>query len=199
MKNLCLFFAAIIILSACGPAPTSPAPTPDVHATTAAIADHITKSTLEAQLSATLPPTKPPLPSATPTELPASTSTPEIIIPISSPTIDPLMAMVTPTPWMGTLSPLNSDDIPTGLLRIENHTGVKEIVITLSGVTLKRSQPIYYAYKVTGALVITILHASYTYTIQVPGKRIFTGTFTQASKDKTTIKVYPANVAVIGP
>ena len=39
-------------------------------------------------------------------------------------------------------------------------------------------------------LVMTILWAKYQYFIQIPNKRIFTGTFTKVKKDKTTIRVY---------
>ena len=205
MKKIGLFFVSILLLSACGPAPTPITPTVDINATTSAMAADIIKGTSEAQLSATphptntLAPANTQPPTETSTSLPAETSTAEVTFTPPTVTIDPLMGMVTSTPWIGTLSPGNTDGLATGFLRIENNTGVKEIVVTLTGVTLKRQQPVYYAYKVTNSLVITILQAKYSYVVQVPNKNMFTGTFGQANKDKTVLRVTPTSVIIIGP
>ncbi len=198
MKRIAIIVAISMLITACGPTPVS-IPTPDIQATTAAIVSQMIKTTQEAQLSATLAPTNTSLPTATMTDPPPDTPTPEQVVATITASVDPLMGLATSTPWFGTLSPGNTEGLPTGFLRIENNTGVKEIIVTLTGVTLKRDQPVYYAYKVNGALVLTILWARYQYVVQVPNKRVFTGSFSQASKDKTILRVNPTVVNIIGP
>jgi len=74
------------------------------------------------------------------------------------------------------------------------------ILFTLNGVTLTREQPITYSNSVSNNLVMTILWARYSYFIQIPNKKLYTGTFTQSNKDKTTIRVYLNKPPVIlGP
>ena len=199
MKRFGLILIMVTIFTACGPVPT-PAPTPDTAATLRVSVGTMVAETLTAEPSSTPQPSATPLPSNTP--LPSETPT---ITPTDGPsptsTLDATqLAEATSTPWSGLLSPGNTDGLPTGLLRIENYTGEKEITITLNGVTTTREQPVYYAYKVTGALNITVLWAHYQYLIQVPNKKMFNGTFTQNSKDKTTIKIYlNKDPIIIGP
>jgi len=200
MKRSGLLLAILFILTACGPAPT-PAATPDIQGTIAAMSGTLVAATLTAQPSATLVPTKPALPTATATSLPSETATLEPFAAAAlTPTLDPaLSGRASATAWTGTLSPGNTEGLPTGLLRIENNTGVKEIIVTLTGVTMTREKTVYYAYKVTGALNITILWARYQYVIQIPNKRTLTGSFGQNSKDKTLMRVELTKVVIAGP
>jgi hypothetical protein len=145
--------------------------------------------TLTAQPSATPSFTSSPQP--TPTVQPTETTTLE-------PTISPTPSR-TATPWSGHFSPGDTEGLPTGLLRIENNSGVSEIIVTLNGITLTREQPVYYSYKVTGSLNLNIYWARYQYIVQIPGKRVLTGTFGQASKDKTTMRVNLTQVVIVGP
>jgi hypothetical protein len=203
-----LLLIMVIMLSACGQAPT-PTATPDVAGTAMAIA----AATLAALPSATLAPSDTPLPAATPTTPPTETATVEptsadALVPtvepasteVMTPTIEPTMVgLASATAWEGTLSPGDTDGLPTGLLHIENNTGVKDVIVTLSGITMTRNKPVYYSYKVSGALNITIFWGRYQYTIQVPGKKIFSGTFGQGSKDKTTMRIELTKVVIVGP
>ncbi|MEI7846852.1 MAG: hypothetical protein WCK35_13710 [Chloroflexota bacterium] len=198
MKKLGLFLAIVFILSACGPAPT---PTPDVNATTQAQVLESVARTLTAQPTNTTVPSSTPAPTETQPPLPTETSTVEPTLALSlTPTLDlTLAAQPSATAWTGMLSPGDIEGLPTGFVLIENNTGVKEITITLTGVTLKREKTIYLAYKVTGSLLLNIPHARYDYVIQIPNKRILTGSFTQASKDKTTLRVQATRVIIVGP
>lgn len=195
MKQLGLILAMIMLFSACGPAPTA-APTPDIQATVEFLSSTIVAATLTAMPTNTLPPTSTLQPSPTFTSMPTETSTPaETSTPEATPTFE-----FTPTPWSGTFAPGNTEGLPTGFLRIENLTGEDMILFTLNGVTLTREQPVTYSNSVTTNLVMTILWAKYQYFIQIPNKRLFTGTFTQGNKDKTTIRVYlNKDPVILGP
>jgi hypothetical protein len=193
MKHFGLMLIMIFAFTACGPAPT-PAPTPDINATIAALSNTMLAGTLTAQPTKTPVPTETLSPTATPTMLVSETPTLELATSVPSPTTGP-----SATPWTGFFDPGNTNDLPTGLLRIENLSGEKEITVTLNGITLSRDQPVYYAYKVTGAFNIDVKWARYSYVIQIPNKRTITGTFGIASKDKTTMKIYLTKVVVAGP
>lgn len=198
MKKTGLLIVFALVLSACGQAPT-PMATPNIQQTIEVVSSTMIAETLTAQPTPSTVPSNTPEPTATPTILPTETPTPDpASITLVSPTTDPVNGP-TETPWSGTLSPGNTDGLPKGFLRIENNTGVKEITISMTGITLTREQPIYLAYKVTGALNLVILWARYDYVIQVPGKIIFKGKFTQNNKDKTTIRVLPNKVVIVGP
>lgn len=201
-----LLIVMIMMLSACGPAPVATA-TPDIPGTAVAAAGTVAAATLAALPSATSAPTDIPLP--TPTEIIVPTDTLSPAEPATSeptsaveltPTIEPTqIGMASATAWVGTLAPGNTEGLPTGLLRIENNTGVKEIIVTLSGVTMTRNQLVYYSYKVNGAFNLTILWARYKYVILIPGKKTFTGTFGQNSKDKTLMRIDLNKVVIVGP
>jgi hypothetical protein len=200
MKRTGLLLSFLLILTACGPAPTQVA-TPDIQSTTAAIAGTMVAATQSAQPSPTLKPTDTQTPTTTPTSIPTLTPTLEsgntgTLTPTPDLTV---VGVATATAWSGTFAPGNTNGLPTGLLRIENNTGEKEIIVTLSGITMTREQPVYYSYKVTGALNITILWARYQYMVQIPNKRILTGTFGQNSKDKTTMRVDLTKIVITGP
>jgi hypothetical protein len=194
MKRFGLLLIASLIFTSCGTAPT-PAPTQDLNATIEAISNTMVAATLTAQPTATSVPTNTPLPTQTATVAPTETSTPDAMA--GSPTPDP--ALPSATAWTGTFDPGNTDGLPTGILRIQNLSGEKEIIVTLNGVTLTREQPVYYAYKVTGALNIIVKWARYNYVIQIPNKRMLTGSFGIASKDKTTMNISLTKVVVLGP
>jgi hypothetical protein len=206
MKRFGLMLVMILLFTACGPAPT-PAPTQDVQATALSLSGTMLASTLTAQPSVTPLPSNTPLPTDTPTLAPTETPLAPAETPTLAPdllataTLDPsLPGLPTATAWSGTLSPGNTDGLPTGLLRIENYTGVKGVIVTLTGVTMTREQPVYYSYLVDGSLNLKILWARYQYVIQVPNKKIFKGTFGQNSKDKTTMKIYlDKGVVILGP
>lgn len=193
-SGLLLFFA--MLLSACSPAP-APAPTPDLNATVAAISGTMLAGTLTAQPSSTPLPTETPQPTAT--TAPSDTPTPGSA---ATPSLSPAQITVlapTSTAWIGTFSPGNTNDLPTGILQIINNTGQPEIMVTLNGITTSREQPVYYAYTVNTVLNLNVYWASYQYMVQIPGKRIMTGSYTQQSKDKTTMRVDLTKVAIIGP
>jgi len=201
------------MLSACGPAPVATA-TPDMPGTAVSAAGTIVAATLAAIPSATPAPTETPLPAPTETIAPTETTPPTDAAaptqsaasqPADAVTLTPTVAapgqpgVASATAWEGTLSPGNTDGLPTGLLHIENDTGVKEIIVTLSGVTMTREKLVYYSYKVNGALNITVLWARYKYVILIPGKKTYTGTFGQNSKDKTLMRIDLNKVVIVGP
>lgn len=187
-----LFLLVLIILTACGPAPTAE-PTPDLQATTQSISSTMVAETLTAQPTATQVPTNTPEPSATPTTAPTLTPLIEQT-PSSTPT---QVILATPTQFLGTFG--DPQDDRKGLLLIENMTGEKEIIISMEGVSLIQNTPFYIAYKVNGNMKVMIPWAHYKYTIQIPNKKTFTGTFTQNNKDKTTMKIKMQQVDIIGP
>ena len=212
-KTSLLLIVMLLMLSACGPAPVATA-TPDIPGTAVAAAGTVAAATLAALPSATLAPSDTPLPAPTETSVPTDAATPtDAAAPTEAATSEPTAAaaltptiaapaqpgVASPTVWEGTLSPGNTDGLPTGLLRIQNNTGVKEIIVTLSGVTMTREKLVYYSYKVTGSLNITILWARYKYVILIPGKKTYTGTFGQNSKDKTLMKIDLTKVVIVGP
>ena len=200
MKRFGLMLTTMLLFAACGPVPT-PAPTQDLQATVLAISGTMVAGTLTAQPSLTPPPSNTPLPTDTPTLAPTETVTPAALDLSATLTLDPALTGVpSATAWSGVLNPGNTDGLPTGLLRIENYTGVKEIIVTLTGVTMTREQPVYYSYKVNGSLNINILWARYKYVINIPNKKIYSGSFGQNSKDKTTMKIYlDKGVIILGP
>jgi hypothetical protein len=197
MKQLGLLLVLIMLFSACAPAST-PAPTPDINATVEALTKRIVSETLTAQPSPTLIPTSTTLPTDTPTLVPTSTVTPELA-PASATPDQSLTGNATATPWTGTFDPGNTDGLPDAFFRIDNLSGVKGVIVTLNGITLSRDQPVYYAYKVDGSQVTTIKWANYKYVVQIPNKRIFTGSVTINSKDKTTMSVYLTKLVIVGP
>jgi hypothetical protein len=204
MKKFALILILLVILGACGPAPT-PSPTPDLNATMSAYSGTMVAGTLTAQPTNTAAPTNTALPTETATSLPpteAATSpvvgTPDLSI--LTATLDPaLPAAPTPTVFTGTFVPGDLTGLPIAILRVENLSGVKEIIVTLNGITRPRSVPVYLSYKVTGALNINIYLGTWTYKVEIPNKRFISGVFKQTNKDKTTMKVYLTKIAVLGP
>ena len=185
-----LLFLSIFIFSACGPVPTAE-PTPDIQATAKSVSGTMVAGTLTAQPTATQPPTNTPEPTQTSTAIPTATI-------YQTPTATPTQIVVaTPTPWTGSFGDPNENR--TGLLLIENMTGEKEIIVSMEGVSLIQNTPFYIAYVVNGNMKIMIPWARYKYTIQIPNKKTFTGTFTQNNKDKTTMRIKMQQVDIIGP
>ena len=200
MKWISLLVTLVFFLSACGVVPT-PAPTPDIPATTAAYSNTMVAATLTAQPTPTLVPTETPAPSATPTlEAPTETTT---LQPDSALTVTPDATQginATPTIFEGTFAPGNTADLPTCVLLIVNVSGVKEIIVTITGTTDLRSQPVYYSYKVTNSAAINVIFpARYHVLVQIPNKRYMSLDFHQTNKDKTTLTVYLTKLAVHGP
>lgn len=195
MRKLGLFLIFVFMLSACGPAPTQVA-TPEIEKTVASVAETAVAATLTAQPTSTSIPTKTPQPTPTPTR--TATATMDLT---SSPTPDLTNSPAGPTTtaWSGSLTGNNTEGLPVGYLLLENDTGIKDVIVTLMGTTLTREQSVYYSYKVNGSLLITIYWANYNYTIQVPGKKIFSGSFTQNNKDKTTFRISLTKVVIVGP
>jgi hypothetical protein len=200
MKQSGFLLTFILILSACGPAPT-PAATPDIQGTAAVYAGTMVASTLTAQPTATLAPTQTQLPTATATLQSTDTTAPEPSGALTlTPTPDASMGvMATPTVFTGTFAPGNTTGLPTALLYIQNNTGVKEIIVSLTGTTLTREQPVYYSYKVGAALLITILLGHYQIMVQIPSKGYVRGDFIQSNKDKTIMRVDYNKVVTHGP
>lgn len=203
MKPFGLILALMLILAACGPAPT-PAPTPDINATMSAFSATMVASTLTAQPTNTSIPTDTTPPTETATSLPTETATVEAVgtPSLSTPnaTLNPAQPGVpTATDFVGQFAPGSLEGLPTAILRVENLSGVKEIIITLNGVTKPRGIPVYLAYKVAGSLNINIYIGTWQYKVEIPNKRYLSGTFRQTNKDKTTMKVYLMKIAVLGP
>lgn len=205
MKRLAFILAIVIVLTACGPTPT-PIATPDLNATMEALSGTMVAGTLTAQPTNTLVPTNTDLPTETFTSLPTETATADPSLPSATPdllaagTLNPsLPGVATPTVFTGTIVPGDLTGLEKAILRIENLTGVKEIIVTITGVTIPREVPVYISYKVTGALNVYIYTGSWQYQVEIPGKRYLSGGFKQTNKDKTTMKVYLQKVNVFGP
>ena len=194
MKYSSLIVILFLLTSACTPA-TPAAPTPDFAGTIVALSGTTVALTLTAIPTATLEPSSTPTLVPTETPIPAASETPVPVIQ-ASPTY---FNQASATAWEGTLSPGNTGGLPDGALRLENNSGVKEVIFTFNCITTTRSQPVYYAWKVTGAFNTRILFATCQYVIQIPNKKIFTGTFKIANDDKTTIRVEPRKVIITGP
>lgn len=99
----------------------------------------------------------------------------------------------------GMLAYGNRAGLTAAILRVENLSGEKEIILTLDGVILPRQQSVHHQYKVSKNLNITIYTGSWQYKVEIPNKRYISGAFRQTNKDKTTMKVYLMKVAVHGP
>jgi hypothetical protein len=192
LKKIILWLVLIVFLTACS-SPT-PAPTPDTQATIETLSGTMVAATLTAWPSNTPQPTNTSLPTAT--LAPTFTATPEIL---GTATPDPALLLPTATAWSGAFSPGDTSDLPVGYVLIVNNTKVKGLIVTLNGTTLTREKNIYYSYSVGNSLLITVLQAHYNYIIQIPNKKIFTGSFTQMTKDKTTIRVELDKVVIAGP
>jgi hypothetical protein len=203
MKQFGLILALLVLLTSCGPAPTA-APTPDLNATMSALSGTMVASTLTAQPTNTLVPTATPLPTETATLAPTETATPaptatvDPLAPLA--TLDPaLPGLPTPTAFTGSVVQGDLTGLGTALLQVQNLTGVKEIIVTLTGVTIPREVPLYLSYKVTGGMNITIYPGSWQVSVEIPGKRFLTSGFRQTNKDKTTLKVYLTKLVILGP
>lgn len=198
MKKFALIITMLAILVACGPAPT-PSATPDLNATMSAFSGTMVAGTLTAQPTNTLRPTETatPLPTATATLPPTATIDPSL--PTATPdTLVP--GAPTPTVFTGTIAPGDLTGLDVAILRVENLTGAKEIIVTITGVTIPREVPVYLSYKVTGALNFNIYTGSWQYKIEIPNKAFCSGSFRQTNKDKTTMKIRSCDrIAILGP
>jgi hypothetical protein len=179
-----------VLLVSCSAFPTA-APTPNIEMTISAEVQSMVAETLTAMPTNTPEPTETPAPTAT--AIPTET-----LVPTATSTTDPA-SLYTPTAWVGTLSPGNTEGLPDALLHIENQTGNPDVLVSLYGVTLTREQPVYYAWIVERMLNVTILWANYNYTVQVPGKGIFQGSWKQNNWDKTTMVISNKGVKITGP
>jgi len=162
MKRFVLVLTLLGLLAACGPAPT-PSPTPDLEATMSAFSGTMVAGTLTAQPTNTLPPTETttPLPRE-PATLPP-TNTPDPSLPTATNTLIP--GAPTPTLFTGSNITGNLEGLGVAILRVENLSGVKEIIVTIEGVTKPREVPVYLSYKVTGALNFNIYTGSLNYKV----------------------------------
>lgn len=190
MKKILLTLILAALLGACAPTAT-PEPTADAAATISVQASTIVASTLTAQPTATPIPTNTPEPSATFTPIPP-TETP------AAPTAT-LTPLASPTVFQGTLAPYDVSGLPTGLFRIENSSGEESIVVTIQGTTKPGEKPVYYSYLVTKVFLFDIPWGSYNYTVQIGTKKLYTGTFGIANKDKTTMRVFLNKIVIVGP
>lgn len=154
-------------------------------------------STLTAQPTKTLPPTETATPQPTETATLPPTETPDPSMPVAP--LDASPGGPTPTLFTGAFVPGDLTGLDVAILRVENLSGVKEIIVTVEGVTRPREVPVYLSYKVTGALNINIYTGSWQYKVEIPNKRFITGAFKQTNTDKTTMKVFLHKVTVHGP
>lgn len=196
MKQFALIISMLALLAACGPAPT-PTATPDINATMSALSGTMIAGTLTAQPTNTLVPTNTSLPTETATLQPTEAATPD---PLAVATLDTTFpGNPTPTVFTGTFAPGDLTGLPAAILQVQNLSGIKEIIVTITGVTVPREVSVYLSYKVTGLLNFTIYTGSWQYKIEIPNKRFMTGSFRQTNKDKTTMKVYLTKVVILGP
>jgi hypothetical protein len=180
-----------VMLSACGPAPT-PQPTVDINATVLAMSGTMVAATLTAAPTSTPPPTNTPLPTDTPT--PAATDTPAI-----SPTPKPTAtSAATSVPFVGCFIPTGASS-QTAPFKLENFTSVT-VNITINGTTTNGDHPISCSYDVQPKLpiIFTLWFGTYQYWVQVPGRKIFTGSFYINDSDKATMQVTTKGIK-IGP
>ena len=202
MKRFALIIIMLVFLAACGPAPT-PTPTPDLNATVSVISGTMVAGTLTAQPTNTTAPTNTPLPTETATLVPTETATPlatgTLDPSVAAATLDPALAGATPTAFTGAIIPGDLTGLPTAILQVQNLSGVKEIIVTVSGVTTLRQVPVYLSYKVGAGLNFNIYIGSWQYKVEIPNKRFISGAFRQTNKDKTTMKVYLTKVVILGP
>lgn len=180
-----------LLLSSCSTISSvfaTPTVTPDLPATALASAQTAVAETLTAMPTNTpVPPTETPVPTATM----APTNTPE-----PTPT-----ATSTMVPWFGFFAPNPDrvDGLPTGLLRIENNTGEPFIIVNLNGTTSKREQPVWYRYKVSTVEFIDVYWGYYDVVVEVSNSKTLYSSFTQQSKDKTTMYVNKGKISIVGP
>lgn len=200
MKQFGLILGMLIWLSACGPVPT-PMPTPNLEATMSSISGTMVAATLTAQPTQTPIPSATPLPTETATLPPTETPTPAATATLDPfappPTVDP--ALATPTAFVGVMTSGNFEGLPQAILRVENLTGVKEIIVTVNGSTIPREQALYLSYKVTGGYNILLYTGRWQIRVEIPGKRFLETGYVQGNKDKTTLKVYLNKLVLTGP
>ena len=205
LKNSPLSLLLLVVLfSACSgpavarrvPATSRPGNTPAMAAATTAFST--------ATATDTPPATETPRPTGTPTlqstpvtstGTPTEPPTPTLTLtsrPV--PTFDPTLSI-----FQDTSTGNNVEGLGTARLLVVNHTGKKQIIVTLKGVTLKRSQPVYYSQTVERWLVIEILWGSYQVLVQIPGQPSLTAAYVQRGKDKTTLTVGKDELTILGP
>ena len=192
MKRILIALLLIAsLLSACGPAPT-PQPTVDINATVVALSGTMVAATLTAAPTSTPLPTNTPLPTDTPT--PAPTDTPAI----SSTPKPTATSAATPVPFVGCFIPTGATS-QTAPIKLENFTSVT-VNVTINGTTTNGDHPISCSYDVQPnmPIIFTIWFGNYAYWVQVPGRKIFTGTFWVNDSDKSTMQIYTKGIK-IGP
>ena len=202
MKRFGFLFILMFIVSACGQAPT-PTATPDVPATAAVFASTMVASTLTAQPTWTQAPTATPLPTDTPTTAPTETPVPTLApgeaATASALATQALIPQASPTLFVGTFSPGDITGLETALLEIDNLSGEKQVIVSLTCKTRSREQVVYYNQTVSKTMVIRIVVGSCQVLVQIPNKRYMSITFSQTNKDKTVMGVYLTKVVVHGP
>ena len=200
MKQLALIITMLVLLASCGPAPT-PSATPDINATMNALSGTMVAGTLTARPTNTPVPTNTTLPAETATIQPTETATPQAAgtLDLSAASATPGTGLPTPTIFEGTTVSGDLTGLEPAILRVENLSGVANIIVALTGVTVPR-EVVFNSYgKVFGALNIEIYTGSWQYRVEIPNKRFITGAFRQTNTDKTTMKVYLTKVVVLGP
>lgn len=188
-RVLLLSLLTVVLLAACGPAPTPPPPTADVAATSKSITGTIVAGTLTAMPTATLPPTDTPTPAATDTPPATDTATST-----ASPTIT-----ATSLPFEGTLAPAGVGQSKTSLFRINNETS-DYLNITMYGVSANGNLPVYYQYgPIKYSFNFTLIWGTYNWTVQIGNKKTFSGKVRIYNYDKTTMNVKSNGVVISGP
>ncbi len=187
-QTLIALLLIMVLLAACGPAPTPVPPTADLNATVSAMSETMVAGTLTAQPTTTpLPPTE----TATPTP-PPLTDTP-------TPTITPTPTETTASEaFIGCFAPGGVGNTPMGVFRMENNT--KETLrIHLNGTSLNGDRTVNCSYIVTMSFNVEIIFGHYNYIVQIGQKRSIDGRFDILSSDKTTMRIYDKKVVVVGP
>lgn len=186
----------IVLLSGCLPAaPKASAPQPDLQATAAGMAATMAAETIQA-----LPTSTPVPPTATPTPLPPPGEP-------NTPTLDPLLAILTVVPTLGTVTvntpaptesePWNCDKIPSsverGSVTIENFTH-NSIYVSLYGLT-KQEYHVCIGLELRHATTIDLPLGNYSYYIVVGGNEL-RGSFSYTTAHKMVISVTKDRVAI---
>jgi hypothetical protein len=157
-------------------------------------------ATLTAQPTPTLlPPTDTPFPTATNT-LPPPTETPA-----PTPTLTPTPALsategitATAPPFIGCFTPSGTNNL-SAPFKLENFTKVT-VTVSINGTTKEGDHTINCSYTVAkgASTIFTLWFGNYTYWVQVPGKKMYQGSFWINDSDKATMQITDKGVR-IGP
>lgn len=193
MKNMMIWLTLTLLatgLAACAPA-TPPPPTPDIPATTAALAQEIVSGTLTAMPTPTLPPSETPTPTETltPTATATETATPEPTITATIP------------PFYGEFAPAGlPPGVDKGYVLFNNETKIRPVYLNITGITAQGERPYYYKWTFHESQHRWDLpFGTYDYVIFLGDKKMYSGSFRINNYDKTTFFIRENKLNIAGP